>query len=263
MFSLLIPAGLSLSIMLSLLLIPKDPFYLLGPFLGVIVFVPTFMMIRRKVSDQVLPLFERAQKQAQAQNVDKAIESLQEALAWSRWQLFLKAQVNTQIGAMHYAAGREKQAIEYLKGGYPKTSESHLLLSAVLSRQGDTAAAVQALERGIAFNKKSPILYNVLAWILNKANQREAAIEVLNKGLKAMKSDPDTSENLQRLQGEKKMTMTPFGQMWYMLKFETPPGAVAQGQAVRKGFRQPPKGGGKQLSKKEKKQRKKARKQKK
>ena len=55
MFSLLIPAGTSLAIMLSLLLIPEDPFYLLGPFLGVIVFFPLFMFIRRKVGDAVSP----------------------------------------------------------------------------------------------------------------------------------------------------------------------------------------------------------------
>ncbi|MCA8920291.1 MAG: hypothetical protein KDD82_00700 [Planctomycetes bacterium] len=251
MFSLLIPAGTSLAIMLSLLLIPKDPFYLLGPFLGVIVFFPLFMFIRRKVGDAVSPLFERAQRQAQAGNVPKAIESLEEALRYSNWQIFLRPQINTQIGAMHYAGGHEKQAVEFLQNGYPKTSESHLLLGAILSRQGDREGACAALERGIAFNKKSPILYNVLAWIHNRAGQREAAIEVLSRGLKAMKSDPDTSDNLERLQSNKKMSMTPFGQMWYMLKFEPPPGA-AQGQPVRKGFRQPPKAG-KQPKKKDKK----------
>ncbi|MEZ6188426.1 MAG: hypothetical protein R3F62_25925 [Planctomycetota bacterium] len=257
MFSLLIPAAVSLAISLSLLFIPKDPFYLVGPFLGLVTFVLGFTLIRRKVSDKVMPLFERAAKQAQAGNIPKAIESLEEARPYRNWQLFLAPQIDTQIGSLHYAAGHEKEAIAPLRNGYPKSSEPHLLLGAILSRQGDREGACEALRKGILFNKKSPILYNVLAFILERAGKREEAITALSDGLKAMKSDAETSENLERLQSGRKLNMTPFGQLWYMLKFEAPPGGVPGGQPVRKGFRQPPKAGGTKSNKDKKRDKKK------
>jgi tetratricopeptide (TPR) repeat protein len=246
---LLIAIGVFVSVTLSLILIPADPFYWFGPFAGFMGFLPTFMLLTRRTSDKVQPLFEQAAKQAQAGNVPKAVESFQQALEFKRWQFFLEKQVNTQVGILHYGAGDEAKAVEHLQKGYPKVSEGHLILGTVLYRQKKLDDAVEALELGITFNKKSPIIYNLLAWILNKEGKTAEAIEVLNRCLKKVKSDEETSENLNRLQNGKKMNMKPFGQLWYMLKFETPKGMAAAPQ-VRKGFRAPPKGKGKARAKK-------------
>lgn len=247
MYALLIAAGLGLSVMLSLFLIPEKPAWFFGPFFGLVAFVPTIMLLSRWVGEKVRPLFEAAGRQAQAGNIPAAIESLQSALTWRRWQLFLEQQVNSQIGMLHYASGDEKKAIEFLRRGYPKESTGHLFLGAALYRDGGLEPAREALEKGIQFNKKSPILYNFLAWLLAKENKRDAAMEVLGRGLKADPGDETTADNLQRLQNDKKMNMRPFDQLWFMLKFETPKG-MAVAPTFRKGFRQPPKNGRKARS---------------
>lgn len=241
MIPLLIATALSTTITLSLILLPKTPFYFFGPFVGLVTFFPLVIIMWRKIAEKVQPVFEEAQRQAQAGKVDQAVEALQKALEWRHWQFFLEKQVNTQIGSLYYAGGKEKQAVDYLQRGYPKTSEGHLILATILFRENKLDEARDALDLGIRFNRKSPILYNVLAWMLNKKGQRDAAIEVLETGLKKMKSDEETSENLDRLRNNKKMNMKSFGQLWYMLKFETPPGMAVGGAPVRKGFRQPPK----------------------
>lgn len=238
MYPLLIAGGLGLSLLLSLILIPEEAHPILGSFLAILAFVPTFALLRHRASNMVAPFFEKAQRLAQAGDVEKAVEALQAALPYRNWVLLLEKQVNTQIGVLYYVAGKEKKAVEFLSNGYPKISDGHLILGAVLYREKKLDEARKALELGIKFNRKSPILYNLLAWILNKEGQREAAIEVLQGGLKAMKSDEETRANLERLQNKQRMDMSAFGQLWYMLKFEMPKG---MGPApVRKGFRQPP-----------------------
>lgn len=240
MYSLLIAAGLGLSVMLSLLIFPDKPAWFFGPFFGLVAFVPTVMLLSRRVGEKVRPLFETAARQAQAGNIPAAIEALEQARAWRRWQLFLEPQVDTEVGLLHYAAGDEKKAVEFLRRGYPKVSHGHLILGAALYRDGGLAPAREALERGIQFNKKSPILYNFLAWLLAKEGKREEAMEVLGRCLKVDPGDEATADNLQRLQNDKKMNMRPFGDLWFMLKFETPKGMAVQ-PPFRKGFRQPPK----------------------
>lgn len=240
MYALLIAAGLGLSVMLSLFLIPEKPAWFFGPFFGLAAFVPTIMLLSRRIGGQVRPLFETATRQAQSGNIPAAIETLEKALAYRRWQLFLEPQVNSQIGMLHYASGDEKKAVEYLRRGYPKESTGHLFLGAALYRDGGLEPAREALEKGIQFNKKSPVLYNFLAWLLAKENKRDAALEVLGRCLKADPGDEATADNLQRLQNDKKMNMKSFGDLWFMLKFETPKG-MAAAPTFRKGFRQPPK----------------------
>jgi len=242
-YPILIAAGVSLPLLLGLLLLPENPFYFLGPFLGLVTFFPLMILLSRRASGLVQPMFEQAERQAKAGNIAQALQSLEKALVHRRWQLFLDQQIYTQMGTLHYGAGDEQQALEYLAKGYPKISQGHLILGALRYRRGELDEALKALETGIKFNKRSPILYNVLAWILAKEGRRDEAIAALDRGLKAVKGDEPTQDNLERLRNEKKMAMKGFGQLWYMLKFETMPGMVA-GQPVRKGFRQQPKGKG-------------------
>lgn len=241
MYVLLVGAALGLSVLLSLLLIPEKPAWFFGFFFGFAAFLPTVMLLSRRVAERVRPFFEAAQRLMKAGNVPGAIEEMEKARRWKNWQLFLEPQLNSEIGLLHYATGDEQKAIEFLRKGYAKVSTGHLLLGAALYRKGEVEEAKAALERGIAFNKKSPILYNFLAWILAEEDQREAAMAALARGLKADPGDETTADNLQRLQNEKKMNLRPFGEMWFMLKFETPKGMAHQAP-VRKGFRQPPKG---------------------
>ena len=91
----------------------------------------------------------------------------------------------------------------------------------------------------------------MLAWLQHQEGHTADAIATLERGLKKLKGDEETSSNLERLRNDKKMNMKGFGQHWYMLKFEIPKGMGAQ--PLRKGFRQPPKGAGRQKKKKGKK----------
>jgi tetratricopeptide (TPR) repeat protein len=249
MYPLLIAGGVGSAIMLSMVLIPKDPWFLSGPFFGMAIFVAIFMLLQRKVGDKLAPLLEQAQRQAQSGNVPQAIQSFEKVLEWKKWQLFLDKQINNQIGTLHYASGDEKKAAEFLRNGYPKVSEGHLVLSAILYREKKFDEACEVLDLGIRFNRKSAILYNVLAWLQHQEGHTADAIATLERCLKKLKADDETSGNLERLRSDKKMNMKGFGQHWFMLKFEIPKGMGVGAAPLRKGFRQPAKGAGRQKRK--------------
>ncbi|HBP20513.1 MAG TPA: hypothetical protein DEA08_22315 [Planctomycetes bacterium] len=242
-YPLMIAASLGLTILLSCLLIPQEAYYISGPVLGSIAFVLTFVILSRKIGEKVRPILLQAQRQVQAGNVAQAIASFEEARAYNKWQLMLDSQINTQIGTLYFAAGEEQKAEEFLRKGVSRNMEGPLVLGTVLYRQGKVDEARQVLADGIKRDKKARLLHNLLAWILDKEGQRAEAIKVLEASLKPLKDDEDTVANLERLREDKRMNMKPFGQYWYMLKFETPAGAQV-GQ-FRKGFRQPPKNKGK------------------
>ncbi len=114
MYPLLIGAGLSSAVILPLLLLPKEAYYISGPLLGMVVFVLNFVLFQRFIANRVRPFFELAQRQAQSGNVPQAIQSFEKVLAYKNWQLFLEGQINTPIGTLHYAVGEEKMAAEFL-----------------------------------------------------------------------------------------------------------------------------------------------------
>lgn len=254
MYPLLIAAGVATSIALSMILVPKDPLYFSGPFLGVIVFALVFFLLTRFASKKVGPLFEMAQRHTQAGKIDLAIEAFETARTYKRWQLFLDQQLNTQIGILNYALGKEGDAATFLAKGYPKVPQGPLVLGAIQYRSGKKDEALKTLQSACRYNRDSAVLPNFLAWIHEQEGDAAAAIEVLHGTSKIVRASEETSDNLDRLKNGKRMNMKGFGQNWLMLKFEKLPG-MSQAAPLRKGFRQPATNKGKALKTKKNKRR--------
>ena len=75
--------------------------------------------------------------------------------------------------------------------------------------------------------KKSGLYWSVRAYLLNQIGEREAAQQVLAKGVKAPE-DPKLKDNLQALQNGKKMKMKSYNMQWYQLHLEKPPMVMQQ-----------------------------------
>ena len=73
-----VASGIALSILLSFLFIPQEPFYISGPFLGLVAFIPTFYLISRKVSD-VFGVFQH--KASRSKSIDEMDRDVAEAQA--------------------------------------------------------------------------------------------------------------------------------------------------------------------------------------
>lgn len=237
MYPIFIGLALALSISLGMAFIPNESFLGEGIFLGILAFFPTVWLLGRRASTMVAPLMQEAGRLAQAGKVDDAIAMLKQGLEYRRWHLALASQIHNQIGTLLFAAGKDADALEHLKKGYPKVADGHLFKATIQYRQGNIDEAIATLELGTRFNKKSPILYCVRAWMLEQQGRRAEAITVLSGVPKKIAGDTEIADNLARLQSDKKMNLRPFGDMWFLLRFEAPAG-TKHAAPLRKGFRQ-------------------------
>ncbi len=211
-----------------------------GSFFGFVAFAATWILGVRRISRRLQPLFEQAQRQVQSGKAQLAIATLQSILPLGKWMPLLTGQIYAQLGFLEHQAGDQEQAIEYLQKAGKRAADARVLLASLMAQNGKKADAFKLLAASQPWNRKHVLLHNVYAWLLDREGKRDEAIHVLGQ-LLLKTSDQATSDNRLRLQNDKKMTMTSFGAMWYMLGFESPPASMGQLRPTRKGFRQPPK----------------------
>ncbi len=216
-----------------------------GIILGLTVAVAAFAILSRILAKRVEPHFMQAQKQIQAGAVKGALKSLEDLLPMARWQILLKGQIYAQMGSLAYAQGDMDQALGYLQKSSKRVSDAQLFLAALYYRRKDYAAAKSTLDSAIQYSKKQVILYNVLAWMQIKEDERSQAVETLLRCEKVDKSSEATKDNLHRVQNGKRMNMKRFGMTWYALQLEKPPASMRQAPpgTPRAGFRQKKRGG--------------------
>lgn len=209
--------------------------------LGLVFFIAIYVFLSRRLAKKLEPLFSQVQKQAQAGQITQAIESLQKLLEYRHWQILLDGQVKAQIGMLYVGEGKEDRAVEFLESSSPRIPEARAFLASIYYRRDETDKALATLEIARKFNKKSPFIFNLYAWMLNKEGQSREAIRILQESLKRAPGNEVTQSNLSRLQNDQRMNMKDFGMSWYSLKLERPPASMGVVQPGRKGFRQPPK----------------------
>jgi tetratricopeptide (TPR) repeat protein len=214
----------------------------MGILLTVVVSLLSFVLLSRWMARRIEPRFLAIQKQIQSGQTQLAIGQLESMLPLSRWQVLLKGQIHAQIGLLAYASGDQNRAASHLALSGIRATEARLAYAALEYRRGHKDQAREIMDVAIRASRKQILPYHVLAWMLVKDGNREAAIKKLIECQKIDKNNDSTQENLSRLQNGKKLSMKRFGIAWFGLQLEKPPAQLraAQGMAGRKGFRQKP-----------------------
>lgn len=212
----------------------------MGIVLFFLVSIVSFVLISRVMAKRVEPRFMDVQRMIQSGQTSIAVQSLEELMPMSRWQILLKGQIHAQIGLLAYASGDEKRAEEHLPQAGYRATEAQMALAALCYRKGRKEQAYDALDTCIRAAKKQIMPYHVWAWMALKDGEKEKALEKLLAAEKVEKSNESTQENLDRLRNGKKLNMKRFGMAWFGLQLEKPPAQyrAGQGQPARKGFRQ-------------------------
>lgn len=213
-----------------------------GGFLGFVAFAATWILGVRRIGRRLTPLLEQAQRQVASGKAQLAIATLKSILPLGKWMPLLTGQIYAQLGFLEHQAGERDQAVAYLQKAGKRAGDARVLLASLLAQDGKKAEALKLLAASQPWNRKHVLLHNVFAWLLDREGKRDEAIKVLGQ-LLLKESHAASAENRLRLQNDKKMTMTSFGAMWYMLGFERPPASMGQMRTAPKGFRQPPKRG--------------------
>lgn len=197
-----------------------------------------YVLAVRIIMKKVMAAIETGGKDLQAQRFEKAIRVLKDALKYGKWQLYVEAQINSQIGSIYYIKREFSSAFPYLEKSFFKHWASMAMLAICYMKRQKKDLMISTFEKAVQWNSKEPLLWNVYAYCLNDCGETTKAREVLERALKKLPNDAQTKENLEALVEGKKMKMRNYGDMWLQFHLESV-AVVQKRQMAAMGGRMP------------------------
>lgn len=228
MYNLLISLALSAGTLVALIQLAGQS-QLVAMIASLVVFSVAYILIMRVIMKKFSALMEQAQHDVQANRADRAVAVMKSAFKFAPWQLFIKQQVNAQIGSILYLKRDFNEALPYLEQAFVRHWVAMCMLGISYMKKNKQKKMVEAFEKATSGAKKEPLAWAVYAYCLDKNGERAKAIEILQKGLKRNPGEETLNENLELLESGKKMKMKGFGDMWYQFHLEKP-GAIIKKQ---------------------------------
>ena len=203
--------------------------------MALVVFMGIFYTISRLVMKKVMAVMDTVTKDLQGQRVEKAIRELQSAFKYSRWQIYVSGQLNSQIGMIHYMKRDFTAAFPYLEKSFFKNWVAMGMLAISYMKRNKNNKMTETFEKALQGSPKEPLLWNLYAYCLVDIGDTAKAKEVLEKGLKKIPGEERIKLNLEALQEGKKMKMKSFGDMWLQFHLERPGVVMKKQQAAVMG----------------------------
>lgn len=185
-----------------------------------LMFFASFILITRTIMKKVGNLMQSAQRDVLANRGDRAIKSLKDGLKYAPWQLYVKQQIYSQIGSIHYLRREFNEALPYLEKGFVRNWVGMSMLGISYMKKNKHNKMRETFNKTVSGNAKEPMVYALYAYCLERTGDRGKAIEILQKGLKKTGGDERLSENITLLEAGKKMKMKGFGDAWYQFHLE-------------------------------------------
>ncbi|HQL49377.1 MAG TPA: hypothetical protein PLC09_11970 [Holophaga sp.] len=238
MINLLMGLGLALIVILTLTLLKISLW--LGIPLGLVAGTALFIWLGRKVQNELERLFTRAGDLLKKQQWEPAIAVMKEGYKLAPRQFMVKGTLDGQIGVIQYLRRKTDVAEPLLQSASMQHYVAKTMLAILQWQRGEKKKAKATFDLALKAGKKESLLYGVYAYVLCEMKERDAAIEVLNRGLKVCKDDDRLLQNRNLLQNGKAMKMKVYGEQWYqfmlerpMLRQEPPPYARVSKRALR------------------------------
>jgi len=221
-------------------------FYFLAPswwpwwgslLMAMVVFAGVFFVISRVVMKKVMAVMETVTKDLQGQRLEKAVRELQGALRYGKWQIYVSAQINSQIGMIYYMKRDFTAAFPYLEKAFFKNWVAMGMLAISYMKRNKNEKMRETFEKALQGTAKESLLWNLYAYCLTEIGDTAKAKEVLEKGLKKLPGDERIVYNIEALGEGKKMKMKNFGEMWLQFHLERPSVVIKKQAAAMGGMR--------------------------
>ncbi len=220
MLSLLIALAAGVAVTLPLLLI-ESLHSAFAVIIGTLVFAGVYALVLRQVMLKLNAAVEVAQKDLAANRVEKAIRVIEDVQKkFGPWQFYVKQQMNSQIGTIHYLKRDFSKAFELLNQGFARHWVGMAMLAICYMKRTQNGKMVETFEKAVGVTRKEPLLWSLYAFCLDKIGERGKAIAVMQRGLKKLPKDERMEENLAALQEGKKMKMQAYGDLWFQFHLE-------------------------------------------
>lgn len=234
MYNLLVSLGISLAVVAAVLVAGFPVVSAIVP--ALLVFPIVFFVLWRRTQSQVQQALAPLQGLMQAGKVSE-VQALMRTVrdTWGRWQFYLTAQIDGQLGMLEYAQMHFDQARPLLeKGAGARDWSAATALACILWREGDMEAADQAFRHAAKASSKEVIIYVVWASCMARKGERAKALAALSQGLEAVPDNGLLRELKNTVANKKRIDTRRLPEM-YMNFF---PEEVAK-QAMMRGRRGP------------------------
>lgn len=201
----------------------------LGVYFGIAVYV------NRRLRD----LMPEVEKALMGQRPEQAIQALERARKYARWQLLLDRVIDGQAGVIQFTAKLDhERARPLLERALPNNWQAKAMLAAYHFERKEDDKARAIFEEAVKTTKDAGMLWSAFAWTEWRRGRNQQAIAILQRARKQLPDDEAITRNLQALHTGKKMKMSAYEPDWFALQFERPPvQRVVQG---RRGGGMPP-----------------------
>ncbi|GAB7140606.1 hypothetical protein RsTz2092_05560 [Deferribacterales bacterium RsTz2092] len=190
---------------------------LLATVLAIVVLLLITVLIGRYFYKRMQSLMEQVEKDIKADKIERAVERMKGAYAYSNWQFMVKKQIDSQIGTIYYARKRFDEAFPLLKSAVVKNWPSMCMLASQYFRIKDYDKALSTMDKTMKGNKKEAFVYSLYAYMLMERGKTDKAIEVLHKGIEKLPTDERLVGELEAVRNNKKIKIQNYGAMWMQM----------------------------------------------
>jgi tetratricopeptide (TPR) repeat protein len=221
MFTIIISAFSGALVGLLVFLLSKS--FVLSIFLGMIIVLAINFFLGKYFLKKLTELFKLVEKDIKSDKPEKAIERLKDGYKYSKWQFFVKEQINSQIGIILYSKKRFEEALPYLQSGFQKNWLSMAMLATYYYKEKQYDNMKNIMEKAIKNSPKEGFLYTLYAYYLQSINETDKALEVLTQGNKKVPLDEKLEASLEAIKNNKKIKIQNYGNLWLQLNIEKIP----------------------------------------
>ncbi len=201
---------------------------------GILGLLISYFILARRSFKSVEAIFSKAGQYLQSPppKFDLAVRTMEEAYALAPYQIGIRTQVDAQIGALLFLQKEFNKALPYLQRSL---GLGHWLSGAMLGviyyKKKNHDEMRKTFDVVTKRAKKQGLVWNLYAYLLCQIGERDAAQQILVKGLAKTKNDAKIKESLLNLQNGKKIKMKTYKEQWYQFHLERPPNQYQQVQA--------------------------------
>jgi tetratricopeptide (TPR) repeat protein len=237
MYNILISAAAAVAVLLIMILVLKLSWWV-SLIVALIVFGLVFVLFSRITMKKVMASIEAAGRDLQAQppRFEKAIRELKDALQYSKWQLYVEGQLESQIGMIYYMKRDFSNAFPHLEKSFFKNWAATAMLAVSYMKRQKKDKMISTFDKAVQWNGKESLLWSLYAYCMNESGEPARAKEILAKGLKKLPGDEKLKDCLDCLEKGKKMNMRAYGDLWFQFHLESL-GALQKHQMASMGGR--------------------------
>jgi tetratricopeptide (TPR) repeat protein len=241
MYNLLISLAVGIAIALGVKLAGLS--LLAGIIPGVLALVATFVLLARRVAQRIQALMDTVQKEfaSQATNpkdaqqkVERAVKTLEQGLAYDKWQFMVGPELHAQIGMLKYMVKDLDGAQAHFAKCGPRNFMAKAMEGALLYQRKNYTGMEASFEEAVKTGKKDAVIWAAYAWCLLQIKEKDKALRVLARAVETNPSDEKLKGSLAQLQNDKRLKMKPYEPIWWQFGLEAPPPQTLGGGGGRR-----------------------------